>query len=101
MFKVAGFIILTVFIAALFVYYRYSSLKAIESKSAFIPFALYLHIGIQLFIVLLGLDLLWEGRLTGFWTILGLMYILFSLIISTFLMSKLRALKKAKKDQQM
>lgn len=50
-----------------------------------------LKIGIRIAIILLGLFLLWKGEVTTLWAVIGLAYLLFSIIILFFLSRKVEA----------
>jgi|RifCSP16_2_1023846.scaffolds.fasta_scaffold14542_5 hypothetical protein len=50
-------------------------------------YPLNLKIGIRIFVLLLGLFLLWQGEATTMWFVVGLAYLLFS-IVSLFLLSR-------------
>ena len=97
--KIMGFIILACSFTALFVFYMYSSFKAIESKSKSAVFPLYFRIGVRLLILLGALYLIWQGQSIESGFTLALVYIFVSLIISFFLLRKIQAWRAANQRQ--
>ena len=58
-----------------------------------------LKIGLRLIIFLLGLFLLWKGEVTALWFVIGLAYLLFSIIILFLLACKFDAGKKSQGNE--
>ena len=58
-----------------------------------------LKIGIRILVLLLGLVLLWKGEATTIWFIVGLAYLLFS-IIGLFLLSRKVEAGQKSKDKE-
>lgn len=52
-----------------------------------------LKIGMRIVVLLLGLFILWKGEVTTLWFVIGLAYLLFSIIILFFLSRKIKAEK--------
>jgi hypothetical protein len=58
-----------------------------------------LKIGIRLIILLLGLLLLWKGEITELWFILGVVYLIGSIIVLFFLAQIVEARRKSQENK--